>query len=75
MSARISFNRRTTPARKPFPVISGQDYDKVNVKAILNGEQTALVFKDTSKTPKSRLAPGTKAEFTFSVNEHFAEGA
>jgi len=34
-------------ARKPFPVISGQDCDKVNVKAILNGEQTASVFKDT----------------------------
>jgi putative multiple sugar transport system substrate-binding protein len=34
-------------AQKPFPVISGQDCDKVNVKAILNGEQTASVFKDT----------------------------
>jgi len=30
-----------------FPVISGQDCDKVNVKSILNGEQTASVFKDT----------------------------
>jgi len=34
-------------AGKPFPVISGQDCDKVNVQAILNGEQTASVFKDT----------------------------
>lgn len=34
-------------AEKPFPVISGQDCDKVNVQAILNGEQTASVFKDT----------------------------
>lgn len=34
-------------AQKPFPVISGQDCDKVNVKAIMNGEQTASIFKDT----------------------------
>jgi len=34
-------------AKKPFPIISGQDCDKVNVKAILNDEQTASVFKDT----------------------------
>jgi putative multiple sugar transport system substrate-binding protein len=34
-------------AQKPFPVITGQDCDKVNIKAILNGEQTASVFKDT----------------------------
>ncbi|MDR0646027.1 MAG: sugar-binding protein [Elusimicrobiota bacterium] len=34
-------------SKKPFPVISGQDCDRVNIKAILNDEQTASVFKDT----------------------------
>ena len=33
--------------KKPFPVISGQDCDRVNVKAIWDGEQTASVFKNT----------------------------
>jgi len=32
---------------KPFPLITGQDSDIENVKAILNGEQAMTVFKDT----------------------------
>jgi len=32
---------------KPFPVLTGQDSDIINVKAILNGEQSMTVFKDT----------------------------
>jgi len=32
---------------KPMPVITGQDCDRVNVKAIWDGEQTASVFKNT----------------------------
>jgi putative multiple sugar transport system substrate-binding protein len=33
--------------KKSFPIISGQDCDRVNVKAIWDGEQTASVFKNT----------------------------
>ncbi|MCL2544742.1 MAG: sugar-binding protein [Clostridia bacterium] len=32
---------------KPFPLITGQDSDKENIVAILRGEQTMTVFKDT----------------------------
>jgi putative multiple sugar transport system substrate-binding protein len=32
---------------KPFPVLTGQDCDKVNVKMMLAGEQSMSVFKDT----------------------------
>ena len=32
---------------KPFPLITGQDSDIANVRAILNGEQAMTVFKDT----------------------------
>lgn len=34
-------------ADKPFPVITGQDCDKPNVVAMINGEQSMSVFKDT----------------------------
>jgi putative multiple sugar transport system substrate-binding protein len=34
-------------AQKPFPIITGQDCDEVNVKAIFDGEQTASIFKNT----------------------------
>ena len=34
-------------AQKPFPLLTGQDSDIENVKAILNGEQVMTVFKDT----------------------------
>lgn len=34
-------------ADKPFPVITGQDCDKPNVIAMINGEQAMSVFKDT----------------------------
>jgi putative multiple sugar transport system substrate-binding protein len=34
-------------AKKPMPIIDGQDCDRVNVKAIWDGEQTASVFKNT----------------------------
>jgi len=35
------------PDDKPFPLITGQDSDTVNIKAILKGEQAMTVFKDT----------------------------
>jgi putative multiple sugar transport system substrate-binding protein len=34
-------------ASKPFPVLTGQDCDKINVKMMINGEQSMSVFKDT----------------------------
>ncbi|MDR2649389.1 MAG: sugar-binding protein [Clostridiales bacterium] len=34
-------------ADKPFPIITGQDCDKPNVAAMINGEQSMSVFKDT----------------------------
>ncbi len=34
-------------AAKPFPVLTGQDCDKINVKMMINGEQSMSVFKDT----------------------------
>lgn len=34
-------------AKKPFPVVTGQDCDKENVKAIIGGEQSMSVFIDT----------------------------
>jgi putative multiple sugar transport system substrate-binding protein len=35
-----------TPA-KPFPVLTGQDCDKINVKMMIAGEQSMSIFKDT----------------------------
>ena len=32
---------------KPYPLLTGQDSDIENIKAILNGEQSMSVFKDT----------------------------
>ncbi len=34
-------------ARKPYPVLTGQDCDIPNVKAIIAGEQSMSIFKDT----------------------------
>ncbi len=34
-------------ADKPMPLITGQDADRKNMRAILNGEQTMSIFKDT----------------------------
>jgi putative multiple sugar transport system substrate-binding protein len=34
-------------ADKPFPVLTGQDCDKINVKMMIAGEQSMSVFKDT----------------------------
>lgn len=34
-------------AAKPFPVLTGQDCDRINVKMMINGEQSMSVFKDT----------------------------
>jgi len=34
-------------AGKPYPVLTGQDYDKANVKAMIAGQQSMSVFKDT----------------------------
>lgn len=36
-------------AQQPMPVITGQDADLQNVKAIIRGDQTTTVFKDTRK--------------------------
>jgi len=34
-------------AAKPFPVLTGQDCDKPNVVAMINGQQSMSIFKDT----------------------------
>ncbi len=34
-------------ADKPFPVLTGQDCDTINVKMMINGEQSMSIFKDT----------------------------
>ena len=34
-------------SEKPFPILTGQDCDKLNVPAILKGQQSMSVFKDT----------------------------
>jgi putative multiple sugar transport system substrate-binding protein len=34
-------------AEKPYPVLTGQDCDKPNVKALIAGQQSMSVFKDT----------------------------
>ncbi len=34
-------------ANKPYPVITGQDCDKPNVIAMINGQQSMSIFKDT----------------------------
>ena len=34
-------------AARPFPVLTGQDCDKINVKLMIAGEQSMSVFKDT----------------------------
>lgn len=39
-------------ADKPFPIITGQDCDKANVVAMINGEQSMSVFKDTRTLAK-----------------------
>lgn len=36
-------------AQAPMPVVTGQDADVQNVKAIVRGDQTTTVFKDTRK--------------------------
>jgi putative multiple sugar transport system substrate-binding protein len=34
-------------AKKPYPVLTGQDCDKPNVKAMINNQQSMSIFKDT----------------------------
>lgn len=34
-------------ADKPYPILTGQDCDKANVKAMIAGQQSMCVFKDT----------------------------
>jgi len=34
-------------ASKPFPILTGQDCDKINVGQIIRGEQSMSIFKDT----------------------------
>jgi putative multiple sugar transport system substrate-binding protein len=33
--------------KKPYPVLTGQDCDKANVKALIAGQQSMSIFKDT----------------------------
>lgn len=55
-------------ADKPFPILTGQDCDKPNVKAMLAGQQSMSVFKDTrtlaSKVVEmvTAIVSGTKAD-------------
>jgi putative multiple sugar transport system substrate-binding protein len=39
-------------ADKPYPVLTGQDCDKPNVKAMIEGKQSMSVFKDTRTLAK-----------------------
>ena len=39
-------------AAKPFPVLTGQDCDKANVKAIIAEQQSMSIFKDTRTLAK-----------------------
>jgi len=34
-------------AKKPYPILTGQDCDKANVKALIAGQQSMSIFKDT----------------------------
>jgi putative multiple sugar transport system substrate-binding protein len=43
-------------ADKPFPVITGQDCDKINVGMIVRGEQSMSIFKDTRVLAKQVIA-------------------
>lgn len=42
-------------AKKPMPIITGQDAELASVKSILAGEQTQTVFKDTRKLAKQAV--------------------
>ena len=66
---------------RPFPLLTGQDSDIANVKAILNGEQSMTVFKDT-RTLADRTfrmiddilldkTPDTNDSTTYHNNEKF----
>ncbi|WP_316965237.1 multiple monosaccharide ABC transporter substrate-binding protein [Acinetobacter bereziniae] len=48
-------------ANKPMPVITGQDAQPANVKAIIRGDQTSTVFKDT------RLLASAAAEMVHAI--------
>lgn len=41
---------------KPFPIITGQDCDKINVGQIIRGEQSMSIFKDTRELAKQVIA-------------------
>ncbi len=43
-------------ADKPFPVLTGQDCDKINVGQIIRGEQSMSIFKDTRILAKQVIA-------------------
>jgi putative multiple sugar transport system substrate-binding protein len=40
-------NNKFGTADKPFPILTGQDCDVANVKAIIAGQQSMSIFKDT----------------------------
>jgi len=42
-----SLNNAGYGPSKPFPIITGQDCDKANVKAMIDGQQSMSIFKDT----------------------------
>ena len=41
---------------KPFPILTGQDCDKINVGQIIRGEQSMSIFKDTRILAKQVIA-------------------
>lgn len=49
-------------ADKPYPIITGQDCDKPNVKAMIQGKQSMSVFKDT-RTLASKVVEMVEAMF------------
>ncbi|MDR3552546.1 MAG: sugar ABC transporter substrate-binding protein [Clostridia bacterium] len=49
-------------ADKPYPILTGQDCDKPNVKAVLAGQQSMSIFKDTRKLASETVTMITAME-------------
>jgi putative multiple sugar transport system substrate-binding protein len=56
---------------QPMPIITGQDADLQNVKAIIRGDQTATVFKDTRQLARvaADMVDNSLAGKTVTIND------
>ncbi len=61
---------------KPFPVLTGQDCDKINVGQIIRGEQSMSIFKDTRVLADQviAMADAILAEQTVPTNATYDNG-